>query len=60
VQACSEGLRRRHGEAEDALDTLLRLLSHEDVIVAFAAKETLQEVLTSQETVKTTCVNVIQ
>ncbi|CAI5702760.1 unnamed protein product [Peronospora effusa] len=59
IKASSAAL-RRHREAYDAeLKTLLEFLDHEDVLVAYAAKEELWKVLTDDKIIETSCANEI-
>ncbi|KAG6623651.1 uncharacterized protein IUM83_01825 [Phytophthora cinnamomi] len=57
VETCAAAVRGRHDGSGDAIKTLLGLLDHKDVLVAYGAKEALQDVLNCDPGAEGPCVN---
>ncbi|CAI5736950.1 unnamed protein product [Peronospora farinosa] len=59
IKASSAALRHHHEAYDAELKTLLEFLDHEDVLVAYAAKEELRKVLINDKITETSCANEI-
>ncbi|CAI5719860.1 unnamed protein product [Peronospora destructor] len=57
IKASSAAIQRHHEAFDAELKTLLEFLNHEDVLVAYAAKEELWKVLIDDKITETSCAN---